>query len=201
MMNYFFFVKISKDEFEKKYHMGPLKSFMKLEQVGTEKFCLDANAEEKINKKLQICQTLIYDDFMIVPYAASLISKFPFVEQMNICIDKLVKMYFDSTIQQESFDFLIKYLIKGIIVPGPNKYLNFYIPYLKYPLKIYGSKLNEIPCVNNNFWRILKYFSIENICIIFFLIIMEQKIVFVANKHKILSEVIDCFVNLIYPFQ
>ena len=181
--------------------MGPLKSFMKLEQVGTEKFCLDPNAEEKINKKLQICQTLIYDDFMIVPYAASLISKFPFVEQMKICIDKLVKMYFDTSIQEADFNNYLKYLIKGIVVPSPNKYLSFYIPYLKFPLKIYGKKLDEMPCVNNNFWRILKYFSIENIMIVFYLLITEQKIVFVGDKHKILSEVIDCFVNLIYLFQ
>ncbi len=132
MINYFFFLKIEKNEFEKTFHTGPLKSFMKLENIGTEKFLLDEKAEKKINEQLQICQILINDDYMIIPFCASLITKFPFIEQIQICLDKLVKMLFNSTINEKDIFLYIQYLIKGIVIPSPNKNMVFYLPWSKH---------------------------------------------------------------------
>lgn len=201
MVNYFFFLKIEKEEFEKKFHMGPLKYFMKLEQVGTEKFLLDPNAEDKINKQLEICQILINDDFMIIPFCASLISKFPYIEQIQVCLEKLVKILFNSEYSEADFFHYLQYIVKSIVVPPSDKLLNFHIPNYKFTIKIPGNTLNNVPVANSHFWKLLKFFSVENIAIIFQLLIMEQKILFVAEKHKNLAEVIDCWISLIYPFQ
>jgi len=201
MINYFFFLKIEKIDFEKNFHIGPLKSFMKLEHLTNEKFLLDEKAEKKIKEQLQICQNLINDDYMIIPFCSSLITKFPYIEQMQFCLDKFVKMYFNPNISENDIFHYIKYLTKGIIIPSPDKSLNFYIPYHEKALSITSTTLDDYPIVISSLWKILKFFSIENIVFIFQLIIMEQKILFVAEKLNYLSEIIDGFVNLIYPLQ
>lgn len=174
---------------------------MKLEHVGTEKFLLDENAENKINEQLQICQKLINDDYMIIPFCASLVTKFPFIEQIQICLDKLVKMLFNQTIAEKDFFQYLQLLIKGIVIPSPDKSLCFYLPHYGNKIRICGNTVGDLPIVSGNLWKVLNFFSIENIIFVFYLMIMEQKILFVADKHKYLSEIIDAFVNLIYPFQ
>lgn len=201
LINYFFFLKIDKEEFERQFHSGPLKTFLKLEQIGTEKFILDPNAESKLKTQLEICEFLINDEYMIVPFCASLISRHPFIEQSVLCLDKLVKMFFDSNISESNFLFYLQYLIKSIIIPSPNKLLNFYIPNHKFPIKIPGRQIENLPIANSSFWKLLKYFSAQTIVLVFQLVVLEKKIFFVAKKHKNLTEIIDCFISLIYPFQ
>jgi len=198
MMNYFYFLKIEKLEFEKYFNMGPLKKFLKFEMISD-----DSNKiiSEQIKNQIEICQILVDDDYMYVPFSASLISKFPFIDQMEKCLDSFTNLYFNSEINNEEIYKYIFYLVNSIILPPPDKLVNFYLPYSKNIIQIYNPKINDLPIVSNSIWKILDFLSIENIIFVFNLIILEQKILFVAKEHSKLSEVIEAFINLIYPFQ
>jgi len=198
MMNYFYFLKIEKSEFEKDFNIGPLKKFLKFEMISEDS---NKNISEAIKKQIEICQILVDDDYMYVPFAASLISKFPFIDQMEKCLDNFVNLYFNSSITNEEIYNYILYMVNSIQLPPPDKLVNFYLPYSKNIIQINNSKINDLPIVNNCMWKILDYLSMENILFVFNLIILEQKILFVAEEHFKLSEVIESFINLIYPFQ
>jgi len=199
MMNYFYFLKIEKVEFEKKFNIGPLKKFLKFETILEDQ--KTKIISDSMHKKIEICQALVDDDYMYVPFAASLISKFPFIEQMEKCLDNFVNLYFNSEIHNEEIYKYIFYLVNSIMLPPPDKLLNFYLPLSKNVIQIYNPKINDLPIVSNTMWKILEYLSLENIIFVFSLILLEQKILFVAKEHRKLSEVIEALMSLIYPFQ
>ena len=199
MMNYFYFLKIEKSEFEKKFNIGPLKKFLKFEMISEDQ--KNKTISDSIRKKIEICQVLIDDDYMFVPFAASLISKFPFIDEMEKCLDNFVDLYFNSELENEEVYKYIFYLVNSIILPPPEKLLNFYLPLSKNFVQICNPKINDLPIVSNAMWKILEYLSLENIVFVFNLILMEQKILFVAKEHRKLAEIVEAFVNLIYPFQ
>jgi len=205
MMNYFFFLKIEKYEFEKKFHMGPLKKFLKFEMIvddpNKKSNKILKKLSDTIMKKIEISQMLVDDDYMYVPFCSSLISKYPFIDQMEKCLDNFVNMFFDTQIENEDIYQYILYLVNSILLPPLEKTLNFYLPFSKNVIQIYNSRINDLPIISDSMWKILEYLSLENIILVFNLIILEQKILFVAKEHRKLSEVIEAFINLIYPFQ
>lgn len=154
-----------------------------------------------MRKQIEICQILLDDDEMYIPFSACLISKFPFVEQSEKCLQTFTEMFFNKKFCDEEIFNYIFYLVNSIIIPPPEKTLNFFVPYSKNVLQIYNQKIMDLPIVNNCLWKLFEYLSIENIGIVFHLILLEQKILFVANEHLKLADIIEAFVNLIYPFQ
>lgn len=203
MMNYFFYLKIEKSDFEKKFHMGPLKKFLKFEMIAEDENYSNKphSISDSIKKQIEICQALIDDDFMYIPFSASLISKFPFVDQMEKCLDNFVSLFFNSEFPSEELYKYIFYLINSIIIPPPEKIINFYLPHSKNIISIYNQRISDLPIVIDTMWKLLEHLSIDNIIFVFHLIILEQKILFVADEHRKLSEVIEAFINLIYPLQ
>ena len=177
--------------------MGPLKKFLKFESLNEE----GKKLTEKMKKKIEICQTLLDDDEMYIPFSACLISKFPFVQQSEKCLQSFTEMFFDKKFSDNDIYNYIFYLVNSIIIPPPEKTLNFFIPFSKKVLQIYNQKIMDLPIINNCLWRIFEFLNIDNIITVFHLILLEQKILFVANEHLKLADVIEAFINLIYPFQ
>ena len=55
--------------------------------------------------------------------------------------------------------------------------------------------------MNTSLCNLLKYFNIDNLVIIFRLMLFEKKILFIDNDYTRLSLVTDNFISLLYPFQ
>lgn len=127
-----------------------------------------------------------------------LISKYGFSNQFEKCLEIILKMSLDEKISIDDINKLLIHLIYEIPAPQINKKIFFYVPYRTNPIEI-PQTTEENRLANYNLKTILDFFSIENIINIFNLIIMEQKIIFVADEYRLISEISQAFIHLIYP--
>ena len=157
--------------------------------------------EEKLEKQLDVCTQFNFNEFVYVPYAACLISKYPYIKQMEKSIQVLVKMLVDEKDNSANINKLVLHLTREIPIPTMNKKLMFYIPDLKTSLQINAPVYKDLPILNDDIRYLLDIFSIENIITIHHLMLLEQKILFVCDQYCQLSQVIESFACLLYPMQ
>ena len=171
-----------------KYYMV---SFFYYKKMNLKKFQLQSN---NLKKDLElILQKNITNDLTIfVPESISLISKFPFINQMSQCLKTIVNIK-DNT----KLNLFINHIINQVPVPYRNQKFKFYTPIKSDPIKL----VNPFILNNTNFKpeNIFEYFSIENIITIFYLSLLEQQLLFIDNDHSLLSSISYLFMNLTYP--
>ena len=199
---YHFYLKCSNAEFITNYSMHPIK-------YQTMKFCNDYYEEINTNEKLQqeiqkkleeYCQ-LNYKDVVYLPMCMCLISKYPYINQMERCLESVKQALSDNQMKGQEFQEMIEYLVKGIPIPPLYSTVQFSIPYFSEPIEISAPNVNDLSLFVNGPEKLLQIFSIENIIYIFRLLLFEQKLLFVDDQYERISFVIDCFVSLLYPYQ
>ena len=206
MMTYHFFHKMTNSEFTKTYEENPLKHHLRrfgeayINLRGEE---LTEKIINEIQETLKYCEELGFKDFVYIPYCLCLISKYPYIREMEKCLQSIyylmIKQINDDNIELNK---LIMFLIHSVPIPiNRNSKLKFYIPYYNNGIEIACPKLNDINIININVSMLLNLFSIDNIIIILRLILFEKKLLFVDDNYERLSNVIDIFISLIYPFQ
>ena len=183
-----YFRKIGISEFDKKYKINPLKEYTKFQNINDD----DENFDnEKFKKNLDIVSKFIGNENILIPECITLVSRFPFINQMNQCLKTMIHL------NEKELNNLINHLTNEIPVPYKNQKILFYIPYNTSVIQLVSPfKPSMINCTTCN---ILKYFSIENIIKIIHFILLEQKILFIDNDYQLLRNVSFCFINLIYP--
>ena len=141
----------------------------------------------------QIIQKNITSDIPIfVPESISLISRFPFINQMSQCLKNLISIK-DNT----KLNLFVNHIINQVPVPYKNQKIKFYTPIKANPIKLVNPFiLNSINFKPDN---IYDYFSVDNIITIFYLSLLEQQLLFIDNDHSLLSSISYLFTNLTYP--
>jgi hypothetical protein len=212
IMTFHFYLKMEKNDFEKKYEDYPLKQ--KLKQYGEkikETDLKEMNTKSNNNKSFEELKTykeLELKQFAYIPYCLALISKYPYIKQIKQsleCIFKLIE--YQGYNDELELNEILMYLINSI--PSPNKYsiVSFPLPeiiYNKKNMKINTVELdlpNDTNLLNSNLCEIMKLFRIKNIIRIIRLLLFEKKIVFIDSDYSRLTNVINSFLTLIYPFQ
>lgn len=199
---YHFYLKCSNAEFITNYSMHPIK-------YQTMKFCNDYYEEINTNEKLQqeiqkkleeYCQ-LNYKDVVYLPMCMCLISKYPYINQMERCLEGVKQALSDNQMEGQQFQEMIEYLVKGIPIPPLYSIVQFSIPYFAEPIEISAPNVNDLSLFVDGLEKLLQIFSIENIVYIFRLLLFEQKLLFVDDQYERISFVINCFVSLLYPYQ
>lgn len=198
IMTYHFFLKICRNDYDRIIELDPSK-----ELIG---FTNEMYKQEKVNDKyieetISTCSNFKTNKFLYIPHAICLLSKFPFVNQMETSLLSILKMLSNPNANIEEVNRFLIYLIKEIPLPPINKKLYFYIPNSVLPLELDGGKKYNLPSTIASMSMIFKYFSVENILFIHFLMLMEQKILFVGDEFYILTHIIETFTNLLYPIQ
>ena len=143
------------------------------------------------------------NDIIYIPECISLVSRFPFFNQLSICLKTIINMRKqivngdnNQKIENDISNF-INHLINQIPIAS-NKYnILFYTPINIEPVMLYNPFLYNFG--NFNFQNIFSLLSIDNIITIFLAVLLEQKIIFVDINHLKLSAVTFFFINLIYP--
>ncbi len=152
-----------------------------------------------ISQNLDICTQFINKNYVYLPFKICLVSKYAYSIQFEKCLEVILKMTLDDKINQEDINKLLIHLMFELPSPLPNKKILFYIPYKTNPIEL--SEYNkENPPSNYCLKSIIDLFSIENIIVIFNLILMEQKLIFVGTDYRMLSDITQGFLHLIYPF-
>ena len=194
-------------DFQKIYQINPSKDFLDIEKAQREfDFYVDKpeiydKITKEFHKKLDICSDFNFSDYIHLPTAFCLLSKYPYGNQMKRCLDSLFQMTYLPNFNEASINKFLFHLIKEVPIPPPNTLLKFFIPLQNNPIEIPGPTQCNLPIISSNLKILLDLFSIENIILIHYLMIMESKLIFVSDSYKNLSDVIECFISLLYPLQ
>ena len=204
--NYHFFIKYDLKEFQSKFDVYSI-------------LLSNVNIEED---KLILLSELSLKDFVFIPYALCIVSKFPLTQQINSCLVSLINIIFhEKEENSQSFDSItslkkqkkeellidfLKHITYEVPVPSKkelkSKKLKMYLPFCSSPLEI-GGYVNEFdfPITAYDLSILLDFLNIENLVIIFHLILHEQKLLFISKSAKIVSMVLECIKAIIYPMK
>jgi len=205
-----YFVKMSNTDYLMKYKFNPITYF--LEKTKNENN--SNNKDKKFKNNMKMISNSLNNDNVFIPESISLISKYPLFMSMDKCLRCMISL------QSEDMNNLINHLVNEVPFPKKNTQIQFYIPKIQAPIilnheynKFLSNKnninniKNNINNTNNNFLStsqinmklLLERISVENIIMIFQLMLLEQKILFLENNYQILSEISFIFLELIYP--
>ena len=206
MVIYHFYRKIDSMNYNQLYFDNPLKLYLR--QFGDNTFCNNVE-KEQLEKDLLECQELGFKDFVYIPYAIVMISKYPYINQMKKCLKIIYKLMSEneeilgknSGIKKTSLiKEILSYLIYSIPIPLYNTEISFNLPLTSEKIKIsspYKDKIRDLE--NLNFTYIISKFCPENIIKIYQLMLFEQKLLFINKDNASISAVIDSFINILYP--
>ena len=205
MMTYHFYVKLEIDDYQKKYEEHPLKYNLSKFADAYTSLSEEELTEDKVNEiqeLLVFSQELGYRDNIFVPFCICLISKYPYVKEMQKCLNSIYTILNQN--EENSpiiINDLITYLIHAIPIPSKNTNVNFLIPYQKNCIELDCPKLEDINIMSASATELLKNFSIDNLVVIFRLLITEKKILLIDEDYERLSKVSDGLISILYPFQ
>ena len=206
MTIYHFYRQLEQMVYNKLYIDNPLKIYLR--QFGENTY--RNKAEKKLlEQDLQECQELGFRDYVYIPYALVLVSKYPYINQMKSCLniiykiianDKEILNNFDVNIKSSLINNLLAYLIYGIPIPKINTEISFNMPLSSNKIKILSPYNGNAQNFENlNFCYILSQFCTDNILKIYKLMLFEQKLLFIDEDINRLSLVIGSFINILYP--
>ena len=210
MMTYHFYLKMTNDIYSKNFEMHPLKHhLMKFADnyLNMSEEEMDTKIKEQIEQNLEIAKDFGFRDYIYVPYCICLISKYPYVKQMKICLQSIYYLLVNNIDdlkdikEKTKLNNLIMHLINSIPIPDIETTVQFYIPYYSRGIELKCPKLNDLKVMNTRLSDLLKLFTIDYIPIIFRFLIFEKKILFIDDDYTRLSNVTDNFISLLYPFQ
>ena len=205
MMTYHFYLKLSIDIYQKRYEEHPLKYNLSKFADAYTSLSEEELTEEKINEiqeVLNFSTELGNRDIIYVPFCICLISKYPYVKEMKKCLNSIYTILSKNNDNNGLIiNDLISYLIHAIPIPAKNTNVNFFVPYLKKCVQLDCPKLEDINIMSASATELLKNFSIDNLLIIFRLLITEKKILLIDEDYERLSKVSDGLISILYPFQ
>ena len=206
MTTYHFYLKIPSDEYVKQYDENPLKYNLRKFADAYTGLSEEELTEDKMNiiqEKLEFSQELGFRDYVFVPFCICLISKYPYVQEMQKCLKSIYTIIKNGNNDESNIviNNLIMYLINAIPIPAKKTQIKFLVPYQNNCIDINCPKLDDINIMNLSSSWLLKYFSIDNIILIFKLLITEKKILLIDNDYERLSTIADALVSILYPFQ
>ena len=206
MMTYHFYLKMDADDYNKQYEKNPLRYNLEKFADAYTGLSEEELTEEMINEvqnNLEWNQELANREIVYIPYCICLISKYPYVQEMNSCLKSIYTILNNDN--QSTPDFIINdiimYLINSIPIPSKNTKVKFLIPYSNNYIDLDCPKLDDINIMNLSASKLLKYFTVDNLIIIFKLLITEKKILLIDNDYEKLSAVADGLVSILYPLQ
>ena len=202
MMNFHIYLKFQNVDYVKEYEIHPLKyNLMKFAEayVGLSENEIKEK-EGEITQNLELSQELGFRDFVYVPFCICLISKYPYVQEMKQCLSSIYSLIKNDKNYNSKINDIIMYLINSIPIPPKNATVKFALPYNRNSIRMNCPKLEDLNINNLTSSLLLKYFSLDNIIILFRLLIMEKKILLIDNDYEKLSTVADGLISILYPF-
>ena len=198
-----YFIKMSNTDFLMKYKFNPIIYY--LEKSGNN----SNNKDKNFKNNMQMISNSLNNDNIFIPESISLISKYPLFISMDKCLRCMISL------QSEDMNNLINHLVNEVPSPKKNYQIQFFIPKIQFPIILnheYNKFLtnnhnNKSNGINNNLLSssqinvkfLLEKISVDNIIMIFQLMLLEQKILFLENNYQTLSEISFIFLELIYP--
>ena len=205
MVIYHFYRKLDSMNYNQLYFDNSLKIYLR--KFGDNTFG-NKNEKEELEKELLECQELGFRDFVFIPYAMVLVSRYPYINQMKTCLNVIYKIMSNEENISKNYSGnkksilikeLLSYLIYSIPIPKINTEISFNLPFISEKIKLSSPKAQINDLENINFTYIISKFCPENIIRIYQLMLFEQKILFINKDLNNISTVIDSFLSVLYP--
>ena len=205
MLSYHFYLKMGMVEYQQQYEEHPLKYNLRKfadAYIGLSEEELSASVN-KIQENLEFSQELGFRDTIFIPFCICLISKYPYVQEMKKCLKSIYTILGKTDEENKGIiiNDIIMYLIHALPIPSKNTKVEFLMPYFRRSIELDCPKLEDINIMNCSATGILQYFNIDNLILIFRLLITEKKILIIDEDYEKLSKVADGFISILYPFQ
>ena len=198
---YHFYLKMDNKEFEEYYINTPIKSKI-LSYKDETHATLSEESEEDIYDKINVYQELSSKrKYVYIPFCLCLISKYPFIEQMEKCLESIMMSINGKEPNLVDLNELITYIVKSIPAPPYQSKIYFPLPYFNKFIEIQHPYFRDIAQFGDNPIMILNHFSISHILCLFKLLIFEQKVLIVGKNNDLISQIILNVVSLLYPFE
>lgn len=249
LVNFYYYKLVNYSNFQKNYNYDPVREYLKE--------ITNKEGQSNIEKELNICSNLMLGHYKYIPECISLVSRFPYVKQLEKSLETIFKLMvnLNSNILSGMVNFhkpssgntnsknlitssgnnlntsmsismsvynssgssqslsssnllknphedilnLLSHLINEVPIPPMNKKLMFYIPYNL--IELPGIYMKELPTLNYGLKVLLDEIPVENLILIFQLLILEQKFLIVSDDYSKLSEISQSLLAIIYPFQ
>ena len=206
MMTYHFYLRMDTEDYNKQYKENPLKYNLRKfgdAFIGLSEEELTDDIISLIQDNLQWNQELANREIVSIPFCICLISKYPYVQEMKACLKSIYTILNNDPSQNNELiiNDVIMYLINSIPIPAKNTKVKFLVPFTKNCIELDCPKLDDINIMNLSATHLLRNFTIDNIIIIFKLLIFEKKILLIDNDYEKLSAVADGLVSILYPLQ
>ena len=202
IVTYHFYIRMMNSNFVQQYKIHPIRfQTMKFCNEYYESIETDQKLQEEIQVKLEKYSELNFREIVNIPFCLCLISRYPFFNQMEKCLESIKSVISIYNSSGDDLHNLIKYLVKEIPFPKKHIKIEFPLPFIPNMNEIINPYLEDLILIGPNPSCLFNHFSVENIILIFRLIIFEQKILFVDSELQRLGEVTNAFISMIYPFQ
>ena len=179
-----------------KYYMSTYHYYLKLPTN-------ELNTDNDYFKALdnQVINEIKSNKYVYIPHCISLLTKYPYFNQIKKCLECMrFSLQNYSSNPSEIYD-LITYFLKSIPIPPVGTKLFFPVPYCKDLIIINQPFYKDCILFGDNPIMLLEYLSVEEIIIIFRLLLFEQKVLIVGKDYDVISQLTYNLILLLYPFQ
>ena len=199
-VTYHFFLRKRISVFESEQNMSPFQ-YEIIKYQDEMRTLLNGERVEDIYDRLTILGNLSKRDFVNIPYCLCLISKYPFIEQMEKCLESILMSINDENLNMKDLNKYISYIVSSIPAPSDNCKILFPLAYHYRLEEIQPLYFRDINQLGDNPLIILNYIQEKNIYTLFKLLVFEQKVIIIGKDNDLISQIILNFVTLLYPFE
>ena len=150
--------------------------------------------------KLAIITEFNFRDYVYVPICACLLSKNPYALNMETILRYIVQGKENHEFNNSLINKIILHITTEVTVPPDDSSLLFSIPGKKQRLEVLGLNQSKLPQTNFNMVILLDYFDVQEILLLLKLLLLEQKVLIVADNYRLLPIICDALINALYPF-
>ena len=199
-VTYHFFLRKRISVFESEQNMSPFQ-YEIIKYQDEMRTLLNDERVEDIYDRLTILGDLRKREFVNIPYCLCLISKYPFIEQMEKCLESILMSINDENLNMKDLNKYISYIVSSIPAPSDNCKILFPLAYHYRLEEIQPLYFRDINQLGDNPLIILNYIQEKNIYTLFKLLVFEQKVIIIGKDNDLISQIILNFVTLLYPFE
>lgn len=165
--------------------------------------------DETIQRNFNTLSDFVLNETVLVPQSVSLVSQFPYINQLKLCIRQMIAIKHDNKV-----DDVIEHILNHVkLIVNDYNYQHgvmFYLPQSSTPIELRSpcnnTTINECnPSINDvseiNYSLLFSYLNVKQIIYIFNLLLREKSILFISKDNKRISETMLILLNMMYPLQ
>ena len=192
-----FYIKYHKNVFNSKFKTNPIEENERLQKQNRGSlFAIGSPLHFFINNIAKIKKSYKY---ILVPYVIGIISNYPSHQSLYQSLMSLYYSLLKGNINE--YTNITTHLLNEVISPKINSITLFHLENFEKDIAVkYKIYKNNI-VTNYNIKKLFDIISIENILCIYFILLLEGKVVIRDNEYQKVFMVCDCIVSLLYPIK